>query len=179
MVWSLERGGSWRAVVAGVMVGLAWNTKYHGWFALVIVAMAIVARGFVGRHNAGERAWTVMAAKRWLVSAVVAGLCYLPWAAFIQAQPGYRRLVVYFATCCTDWPVMPSSRSGDGWRTVRRASVPLVPRVTLRTGPRGSGLVRHAAILCAGVHVRRGGTAALLVLLGVPGCDVWSPSPPR
>jgi 4-amino-4-deoxy-L-arabinose transferase-like glycosyltransferase len=105
MVWSLERGGSWRAVVAGAAVGLAWNTKYHGWFVLVIVAMAIVARGLVGRHDAGERAWTAMAAKRWLVSTAAAFLCYLPWAAFIQSQPGATGgWSSYFATMLRiDW----------------------------------------------------------------------------
>src|SRR5688572_26557900 len=67
MVWSLERGGTWRAVVAGVLVGLAWNTKYHGWFALVIVAMAIGARWLAGRDDAGVRNWTMTASKRWVV----------------------------------------------------------------------------------------------------------------
>jgi len=179
MVWSLERGGSWRAVVAGVLVGLAWNTKYHGWFALVIVAMAIVARGFVGRDNAGERAWTIMSAKRWLVSAVVAGLCYLPWAAFIQLQPGATGgWSSYFATMLrTDWLGNVARHAAQqGWLEGpwSRASVPLAflamtlvsPAARRRFGPWCVML----AILCTGaLTLGAVGTAALAVVLGIPG----------
>jgi dolichyl-phosphate-mannose-protein mannosyltransferase len=179
VVWSLERGGSWRVVVAGVMVGLAWNTKYHGWFALVIVAMAIVARGLVGRHNARERDWTVGAAKRWLVIAVVAGLCYLPWAAFIQSQPaGTGGWSSYFATMLRiDWLGNAARHAAQqAWLEGpwSRASVPLAflaitfasPAVRRRFGNWGVTL----AMLCAGaLTIGAAGTSALLVLLGMPG----------
>ena len=179
MVWSLERGGSWRAVVAGVMVGLAWNTKYHGWFALVIVAMAIGARWFAGRDDAGVRAWTVMVARRWLVSAVVAGLCYLPWAAFIQSQPGaIGGWSSYFATMLRiDWLGNVARHAAQqGWLEGpwSRASVPLAfvavslatPGARRRIGPWCVAL----AILCAGaITLGAAGTCAVLVLLGIPG----------
>src|SRR5688572_13752417 len=179
MVWSLERGGNWRAIVAGVMVGLAWNTKYHGWFALVIVAMAIVARGLVGRHKPGERAWTMLATKRWVVSAVVAGLCYLPWAVFIQSQPGATGgWSSYFATMLrTDWLGNVARHAvQQGWLEGpwSRASVPLAflaitlasPAVRRRFGP---WCVMLAMLSAGAVALGASATAALLVLLGIPG----------
>lgn len=179
MVWSLERGGSWRAVVAGILVGLAWNTKYHGWFALVIVAMAIAARWLIGRDTAGERAWAVVAAKRWLVSAVVAAVCYLPWAAYIQLQPGaIGGWSSYFATMLrTDWLGNVARHAAQqGWLEGpwSRASVPLAflaltlasPDVRRRFGSWCIAL----AILCAGaMTLGAAGTTALVILLGVSG----------
>jgi 4-amino-4-deoxy-L-arabinose transferase-like glycosyltransferase len=74
-----------KAVIAGLAVGLAWNTKYHGWFALVIAGGALVPYGWQNRHTrAGLRQLVFV----FLVVSGVAILCYLPWALFVQSQPG-------------------------------------------------------------------------------------------
>lgn len=78
-----ERESLAHAVLAGIAVGLAWNTKYHGWLAAAIALLALVPslrRGGRGRFVAGLR--------RWFVSVVVAGLLYLPWAVWVMNQPG-------------------------------------------------------------------------------------------
>lgn len=99
---ALERTDTRSAVVAGLAVGLAWNTKYHGWFALVIAAMAIGARWRIeGTSLAALRP----AMRTWVIMFVVAAACYLPWAVFIQSQAGSSvGWAAYFATMLRiDW----------------------------------------------------------------------------
>lgn len=179
VVWSLEDGSNWRAVIAGILVGLAWNTKYHGWFVLVIMAMVIAARWLGRRKHADDRAWMAVSARRWLVCAVVAGLCYLPWAAFIQWQPGSTGgWSSYFATMLrTDWlgnVVRHAAQQAWLEGPWSRASVPLAfvaitvasPQVRRRFGTWCVAL----AMLCAGaLTLGAAGTAAVVLLLGVPG----------
>lgn len=124
---ALERGTRGSAVLAGVLVGIAWNTKYHGWFALVVGAMVIVAQW---RLQHADNAWLRLAIRQWLLMSVVAGLCYLPWTIYIQSQAaGSSGWAAYFATMLgLDW-------FGNLWRQVQqqaylegpwsRASVPL------------------------------------------------------
>jgi len=83
------------ALIAGAAVGLAWNTKYHGWFAGMIAAVAVVP-------------WTLLRDPKrlyWLrpvgivfFVGVTAILCYLPWAWYIQEQIGYDALARYQLT---------------------------------------------------------------------------------
>lgn len=100
MVELLARPG-WRPVVlAGIAAGLAWNTKYHGWFVFVIAASAIVARWW--RRPAGEPPIRVpQLARRVAASAVIAALIYLPWALYMRGASGGRGLrgiVTYYAS---------------------------------------------------------------------------------
>jgi 4-amino-4-deoxy-L-arabinose transferase-like glycosyltransferase len=84
------------AIVAGVAVGLAWNTKYHGWFALLIAGTALVPFSWKCRmrHLSSKRFFLL-----WGVMALVASACYLPWALYIQSQPGgYAALAKYQRT---------------------------------------------------------------------------------
>lgn len=167
---AVERS-TWRAaLVGGVAVGLAWNTKYHGWFALVIAAMAI------GGHWIFQRAslaWLRRALATWLTMSVVASLCYLPWALFIQGQPGASAgWASYFATMLRiDW-------LGNFWQHVSmqaymegpwsRASVPLASAAGMvlmrRTGGRTSLL--WASVVLGGLALLAG-SAGVSVLLAV------------
>ena len=74
---------------AGLAVGVAWNTKYHGWLALVIWFCALLA---TQRKSSGtERTQALM---RLGIAGLTAGLCYLPWYLHVAAQPGgYAALV--------------------------------------------------------------------------------------
>ena len=85
IVAALRRHGLGLSLLAGVAVGLAWNTKYHGWLALVMTGIALVA------VTIREPLWLPTVKRSlflWSVIVVVAVACYLPWAAFVQAQPG-------------------------------------------------------------------------------------------
>ena len=152
---------TWRsAVVAGVCVGLAWNTKYHGWFVLVVAMMVIGGRWKL--QHAGNQ-WLGRAVRTWALAALVATLCYLPWALFIQTQPGSSAgWASYFATMLRlDW-------FGNFWRHVEqqhylegpwsRASVPLAVFAAQVVhaarssvpGPWWAGLAAGAGALIAG-----------------------------
>ncbi len=94
--WALDATRTASSIAAGLVVGLAWNTKYHGWFALVLGAMVIAARWRVeGEPLAALR----QRIKSWLIMSAVALLCYLPWTLFIQGQSGATAgWAAYFAT---------------------------------------------------------------------------------
>lgn len=85
IVAALQRGSLWLSVLAGLVVGAAWNTKYHGWFALFVGSAALLP--LILRQG-----WQVLLERRaWLpltVIWVVAIACYLPWLTLIQSQPG-------------------------------------------------------------------------------------------
>ena len=70
-------------VLAGLLVGLTWNTKYHGWLPLLFALPDLLwwrkdHPQETGRHPL----WT------WLAIACIAAACYLPWVLFIQSHPG-------------------------------------------------------------------------------------------
>jgi 4-amino-4-deoxy-L-arabinose transferase-like glycosyltransferase len=169
---ALERGTRGAAVGAGLLVGLAWNTKYHGWFALVIGAMVIAARW---RLEHAGRAWFRRALGNWVLMCVVAGVCYLPWSVFIQSQAaGSSGWAAYFATMLgLDW-------FGSLWRQVQqqaylegpwsRASVPLaVLAAQLVAGRRGQALSRWLlpAAAVAALLVGSAGSALVLAVVAL------------
>ena len=185
---AIERDTLWRQVLAGALVGLAWNTKYHGWFALVIGAMVIAGR--FGLQHAGND-WLRRAVRGWLVMCLVAAGCYAPWSLFIQGQPGSSTgWVSYFAT------MLGFNWLGNLWQQVQqqaylegpwsRASVPLAALaaqlVAARHGRGWSAWVLPAvgaaaaligsagcALALSGIALRRGWTRGLtgpLWLLG-------------
>jgi 4-amino-4-deoxy-L-arabinose transferase-like glycosyltransferase len=78
------------ALAAGVFTGLAWNTKYHGWFALIPTGAALLVVT-VQHRQIRARSWG-----RWAASAMVAVALYIPWALFVDSEPGgYAGLLSY------------------------------------------------------------------------------------
>ena len=77
-------------VLAGVLTGLCWNTKYHGFFPW-LVALVWFGAGVLLR-----RAWRAEMGALWrgLVRAgLAAALVYLPWFLFVQISVGYGVLL--------------------------------------------------------------------------------------
>ena len=118
------------AIAAGLLTGLAWNTKYHGWFVLVIFAGTLLSlhwRQLLSFSFAPE------IRRRWLLWAVMAGtasLCYLPWLWFVQSQPGgYVALAKYQRTMLNSHyltNVWLQVRQQFSWETpLSRLSIPL------------------------------------------------------
>jgi 4-amino-4-deoxy-L-arabinose transferase-like glycosyltransferase len=85
LVEAVRSGRCRAAVAAGVCAGLAWNTKYHGWLAIVSVALGsaplLVSRA--RRQEDWRRPLLVG-----LVASGTAVMTFAPWAAYIEAQPG-------------------------------------------------------------------------------------------
>jgi 4-amino-4-deoxy-L-arabinose transferase-like glycosyltransferase len=87
------------ALLAGLVIGLAWNTKYHGWFAGLVAATALLP-------HLAARDWQRLrgTAGRLALMAALAMLLYLPWYLHVQAQDGgYARLAAEHARFLRHW----------------------------------------------------------------------------
>jgi 4-amino-4-deoxy-L-arabinose transferase-like glycosyltransferase len=85
IVSALKHQSILTAILAGLMVGLAWNTKYHGWFALMISGAALFLFTWRQKGTDVSRSRYFLL---WIIIALVAAACYLPWALYVQSQPG-------------------------------------------------------------------------------------------
>ncbi|MEP7343694.1 MAG: glycosyltransferase family 39 protein [Gemmatimonadaceae bacterium] len=164
---ALERTDARSAVLAGLAVGLAWNTKYHGWFALVIAALAIAAKW---RLEGIPLAALRPAIRTWGIISVVAAACYVPWTIFIQLQAGSSTgWVAYFATMLRiDWFRNIAAYARQQWLLEgawSRASVALAI-VMVAWSRQRSGVARLAppvaTLAIAGAVLGAAGTALIL-----------------
>ncbi len=159
LVEALARRSLGRAVVAGVCVGLAWNTKYHGWLAVVVVAAAVAAALALREREGFERRVVLLA-----VAGTVAALCYLPWALFIESHPGgyaamaeYQRGFLRLTWLENAWWQIQFQLFLEGpWS---RAAIPAALAAAVLCGPRAPALDRRVGL---GV----GGLAACALVLG-------------
>ncbi len=85
IMYAFQRQSIGFAILAGLVVGLAWNTKYHGWFALLISGTALLLYSWYQRTNGVSKLRFFFL---WFVIALIAAACYLPWALYVQSQPG-------------------------------------------------------------------------------------------
>jgi 4-amino-4-deoxy-L-arabinose transferase-like glycosyltransferase len=143
-----ERRASWAwAIGAGVATGLAWNTKYHGWLAVVVAGAAVV----LGLLQTRDVRAFARGAARVVLAGIVAAALYAPWAYFVSEQPGgYARLVeehsLYLRPLRAHrqaWTHVNTQLYLDGW--LGRLA-PLLGAVALAawTGKRGSPPGDHA-----------------------------------
>jgi 4-amino-4-deoxy-L-arabinose transferase-like glycosyltransferase len=118
---AIEHGGWERILAAGVLVGLAWNTKYHGFLG---VAMAI--GGLIGPRPIARLG-------RWVAIGAIAFLLYLPWALWFHVKHDYTSLIEhqrgYFRGLAT-WPEV-SARGIELWSTISTPWVFLLPLIGL------------------------------------------------
>ena len=89
-LWSLRRacdsGSALDRLLAGVLIGLAWFTKYNGWMPLGIVTGAVLLRGILCR---GLWAQTRTALATCLVAGVISFAVWSPWLWSLQSKGGY------------------------------------------------------------------------------------------
>jgi 4-amino-4-deoxy-L-arabinose transferase-like glycosyltransferase len=173
---ALERDSVKLAILAGLVVGIAWNTKYHGWFALVITGLALLPYAYVYRTRGLALARLLFL---YVVISAVAGITFLPWALFVQSQPGgYRALLEYQRTLIdAHWRTnlitqVQMMLFSEGPLT--RVSIPVALFCASLLAPRGRipaiRLLVILVLLCvAALTVGGAGTAALLSLLALPG----------
>ena len=85
-------------VAGGLATGLCWNTKYHGFLPLALVAVWVALRAARGARAP---------VRGLLVAAGIAAACYLPWAIAVEATIGYGALVATHAShsFSRGWPV--------------------------------------------------------------------------
>lgn len=104
-LWALRRacnsGQPLDRLLAGLLVGLAWYTKYNGWMPLGIVLGAVLLRGVLCR---GIWLQTRRALGTCFVSGLIAFATWAPWLWSLQSKGGYasvatnhRQYIVGFA----------------------------------------------------------------------------------
>jgi len=115
------RGGRLRlACLAGVVVGLAWWTKYNGWLPLLIGLTALVARA-AGSQPARARLRQDLIA--WSIMAATAVLVWSPCLLGLQEHGGYATVAANhrgYMVGLTGWPQSlfqqwQNLRHFDGW----------------------------------------------------------------
>jgi 4-amino-4-deoxy-L-arabinose transferase-like glycosyltransferase len=90
---ALQRPSARTTIAAGLLVGAAWNTKYHGWLAAVVATAGLVpyARfaGWTRRQYLGALAGGIGLT-------LIAVACYVPWALkAADLSGGYAALTAY------------------------------------------------------------------------------------
>jgi 4-amino-4-deoxy-L-arabinose transferase-like glycosyltransferase len=174
VVWAVDRRDYRIAVPGGVLIGMAWNTKYHGWFVLLITGAALLPDlwGII-RRRTSARPLTV-----WLTAAVVAGLCYLPWAFYMgtaSGDGGYGGIVRYFAAMLRGEWLANVIRHAGQQAFMEGALSRAAPLAALGAGllaGRGTATGRTMAVagaLAAGALLAgQAGVALILALLSLP-----------
>ena len=176
VVEALRRESWRRAALAGLAVGLAWNTKYHGWLSAAVPGVAVAI--WVGLHRGAGRRELIRSAAVLVVCSVVAGLVYAPWALHVDSHPGgYAALAEY------QRGMLQSGWLENAWWQVQfqlflegpltRASVPAAVLGAILAGGSRVAPGARRALLVLGVGASAlalGGaaTTVLLALLAVP-----------
>lgn len=88
----VTKGGWLRILTAGMLVGLAWSTKYNGFLPIPLAA------GFLVHPQFGARI------VRLIFISLIAGLMYLPWALWFHVQHGYQNLIEHQRGYVQGWP---------------------------------------------------------------------------
>ncbi|GIW96491.1 MAG: hypothetical protein KatS3mg110_4532 [Pirellulaceae bacterium] len=105
------RAGAVWTLASGLSVGLAWLTKYNGWMALAVMALAWLWNRWRSRRT-GEP-FETRAGKEHrgcgvtslFAIALVSTLCYVPWIVYVERHypGGYRGVMRIHASYLDEW----------------------------------------------------------------------------
>jgi 4-amino-4-deoxy-L-arabinose transferase-like glycosyltransferase len=178
MIAAIERRSLVATLLAGFLAGVAWNTKYHGWFVLVIGVGALAWCMLAARRPGARRFAAGPVLARLTSIGVLAGALYLPWAIYMRGASGgggLRGMVDYYLSLMSAEWVGTAMRHAamqeflDGHPA--RLAVPLAIGVTALLAPVAVSIRRLIAVLgVAVVATWLGGSLlplALLAALGV------------
>lgn len=163
------------AILSGLAVGAAWNTKYHGWLPLAVAFLTLVAFAATGRHDRSLSKRLLMC---WLAMSAVAAICYLPWLLYVETERGgylalmrYQRSFLSLYWLKNLWRHAGMQWYMDGWLSRLSPIVACLLALVIRGNERR--LNRRAiwlvapAMLCSGIALGGAGTAAALAVLSV------------
>lgn len=86
--WKAIQAGAARDVLlAGLFTGLAWSTKYNGWFPL---AVGLAGGTAAQLHRSARLPEFLALGRRWLLVVCVSGLVWSPVLIGLQRHGGYR-----------------------------------------------------------------------------------------
>lgn len=160
---------SW-AIIAGILTGLAWNTKYHGWLAGVIAGIALLPyllRNDWKRFRAGF--------SRILTAAAIATAMYAPWFLHIEAQEGgYAYMAEYQSGFLEPSNALQNIISHvraqhylDGWSGMLAPVLGIIAVATLYRRLNTKAITLGLALLLGGIALGESITVAVLALVGI------------
>lgn len=82
-------------VIGGLITGLCWNTKYHGFFPLVIVGLWLSSQMILNLKRGGKVTWGKLPWRGFTYATLAANLVYIPWFLFVQISVGYGEIFGY------------------------------------------------------------------------------------
>lgn len=161
---------SWRhAIAAGLLVGLAWNTKQHGSFAVMIAAFASALLAW----NRWKRPYTTQLARRVAIMGAVAAVCYTPALLLVQYSSGnYGGLLQHYRRYLNSDIIGGILAHAEmQWRyegPIASAAVLLALGLGIWTARKRLGVALLAVLLAAPVLLGLWATALLLALFWTP-----------
>ncbi len=172
---AMERVSLRWSIVSGIVIGVAWNTKYHGWLLLIVALMVMMIITVIDRN---KRIFWKRLLMCWIVMSGVAVVCYLPWAMYIQSHPGgYLSLMKYQRTFLDPhwlnnlWRQTQSQLYMDGWLSRLSPSIAFLLALAVRDKQKRPGLNMVLPLviilLCSGLLFSGVGTAMCLSVLAI------------
>ena len=158
------------AIVAGILTGLAWNTKYHGWLAGVIAGAALLPYLLQRDWYRFRTGFT-----RVLTAALIATAMYIPWVLYVETQEGgYLYLAEYQSNYLQPANVLQNIISHvrfqyylDGWSGMLAPLLGLVAVAIYSRRFNGLVYILGAVLLLAGVVLGESIVVLLLAIVGL------------
>ncbi len=172
---TMERVSFCWAIISGIAVGAAWNTKYHGWLLLFVALIMLVIISLTGRNNKSPWKRLLLC---WIVITVVAVACYLPWAIYVQIHSGgYLSLMKYQRGYLDPnwlsnlWRQVEMQLYMDGWLSRISPVIAFLLTLAIEDKRQWPSLNRILLvliiILCSGLFLGGVGTALILSVLAL------------
>lgn len=99
LLWQAIAGGDYRfAVMAGIVTGLSWLTKYNGWLPLAVAAAALPLWWIVFPASRRSIRSQITA---WCVAAAIAGVMFAVYIVSLPEDGGYAAITAHHRTYVT------------------------------------------------------------------------------
>jgi 4-amino-4-deoxy-L-arabinose transferase-like glycosyltransferase len=175
LVTAIERN-SWKwSILAGLATGVAWNTKYHGWFVLLIGLSALLP--YARRLRATGQPWKP-ALMKWSAAGFVAFVTYLPWMIYLRTREGgYEALAKhYLGHLRTAWihnfvryaEMLAFFETPLGRVAIAAAPLLALALIAKRPAALNRLLIVAAAVGASALLLGAAGTALLLSVIATP-----------
>ncbi|MBL8217521.1 MAG: glycosyltransferase family 39 protein [Bryobacterales bacterium] len=173
---ALRSGSLADTLVAGCTVGIAWETKVHGWFAIVVLALASLADYVQSR----EKGVLLTRVRSLAILSLLAGSIYVPGFLLVLFGGGLPAYIATMRTFLSDGylpAIADYWRILAGWDNVGRALVIVAATLTALGCSPSRHLPRRAAIFASVLTlaaVPLGLTRTLFLAAPLAGRALWN-----
>lgn len=91
LFYGLETGSRRWSIVGGLLTGLCWNTKYHGFLPLIIVGFWLLLSCL--RQRDFDKLRSPQKRSHFTMAAILSLLTYVPWVLLVQFTVGYGSIL--------------------------------------------------------------------------------------